>query len=460
MNRFIGDGKFYKSVMRIAIPIMIQNGITNFVALLDNIMIGAVGTDQMSGVSIANQLIFVFNLAIFGAISGAGIFSAQFYGQGDHKGVRNVFRFKLVISALLTLAGIVLFATCGTDLIKLYLHEGSATGNLEKTLEFGEQYLTIMLIGLAPFAIEQCYSGTLRETGETILPMKAGIVAVLVNLVLNYVLIYGKFGAPELGVQGAAIATVIARFAECSIIISWTHIHRAENIFIKGVYRKFVIPVNLVKNIIIKGTPLLVNEFMWAAGMAYLSKCYSERGLAVVAGLNISITISNLFNIIFIAIGSSVAIIVGHQLGARQFQKAKETAYRIIVMSVVLNVVLGIILFFIAPLFPLIYNTTDEVRDLATDFLRVTACVLPIQAAIHAIYFTIRSGGKTLVTFFFDSVFVWIVTIPTAYLLTKFTGIDIIAIYLICQLVDLIKITIGTIMLKKEIWISDIVSDL
>lgn len=460
MKRLIGNKKFYRSVMRIAIPIMIQNGITNFVALLDNIMIGAVGTDQMSGVSIANQLIFVFYLAIFGAISGAGIFSAQFYGQSDHNGVRNVFRFKLVIAAIITLVGIIIFYLYGSDMIQLYLHDGSTTGNLEKTLEFGKQYLFIMLIGLVPFAIEQCYSGTLRETGETVLPMKAGIVAVFVNLILNYILIYGKFGAPELGVQGAAIATVIARFAEITIIVSWTHIHSVKNIFIQGVYRGFRIPVNLIKSIIIKGSPLLLNEFLWAAGMAFLSKCYSERGLAIVAGLNISITIGNLFNIIFIAIGSSVAIIVGQQLGAHKFAQAKETAFKIIFMSILFNIVIGIMLFIMAPLFPKLYNTSDEVRNLATMFLRITACVLPLQAAMHATYFTIRSGGKTLITFLFDSVFVWVITIPTAFLLTNYSGLDIMPIFFICQIVDIVKITIGFIMLKKEIWISDIVSDL
>ncbi len=458
--KYFGDKRFYLTVIKITIPIMIQNGITNFVALLDNIMIGAVGTDQMSGVSIVNQLIFVFNLCIFGAISGAGIFSAQFYGQGNHTGVRNSFRFKLVICAVITVIGVSIFILAGRPLASLYLHEGGNTGDINATLGYAVSYMRIMLISFIPFAFEQCYSGTLRETGETVVPMKAGIVSVFVNLTLNYILIYGKFGAPELGVNGAAIATVIARFVECTIIVVWTHRHKQKNKFIKGAYRNFTIPAELSKNIIIKGTPLLLNECLWAAGMAVLTQCYSVRGLSVVAGLNIASTIGNLFNIMFIAVGSAVAIIVGQHLGAGHFEQAKDAAVKIIVMTFIGNIVIGIILFILAPLFPEIYNTTDEVRGLSADFIRVIACMMPIQAVLHATYFTIRSGGKTFITFLFDSTYVWIISIPLAYVLSHYTALFIVTVYLICQLADCIKLIIGLIMLKKGIWISNIVTQL
>ena len=460
MRKLIGDRKIYMMLLRIAFPIMIQNGITNFVALLDNIMIGAVGTDQMSGVSIINQLIFVFNLCIFGAISGAGIFSAQFYGQGNHEGVKHSFRFKLVISTVITLIGLVVFILFGGRLASFYMHEGGDTGNIEATMGYSMDYLKIMLIGLFPFAVEQCYSGTLRETNETVVPMKAGIVAVCINLILNYILIYGKLGAPELGVEGAAIATVIARIAECSIIIIWTHTHKERNKFIIGAYRHFTIPISLVKSIIVKGTPLLMNECLWAAGMAMLTQSYSVRGLSVVAALNIASTIGNLFNIMFIAIGSAVAIIVGQYLGAGKFDDAMDTAVKIIFATFIGNVIIGCVLFILASLFPMIYNTSDEVRNLATDFIRVIACMMPIQAVLHATYFTIRSGGKTFITFLFDSTYVWVVSIPLAFVLSRYTLLGIVVVYLICQMADLIKLAIGMIMLKKGIWLSNIVTEL
>lgn len=259
-KKFIGDKAFYKMVLAIAIPIMIQNGITNFVSLLDNIMIGRIGTEQMSGAAIVNQLLFVYNLCLFGGVSGAGIFTAQYAGQKDHEGVRQTFRYKLWLVIILTIITVLLLISSGEALIGMYLKgEGSAAA-LEATSRYGMQYLWIMLIGLPPFMISQVYSSTLRECGETVPPMKAGVTAVLVNLVFNYLLIYGKFGFPELGVRGAAIATVISRYVEVAIVIVWTHTHTDRMPFAKGLYSTLKVPASLTKKILIKGTPLLLNE--------------------------------------------------------------------------------------------------------------------------------------------------------------------------------------------------------
>ena len=194
MKKLIGTKDFYKSVMAIAFPIMIQNGISNFVNLLDNIMIGRVGTEQMSGVSIVNQLMFVFILCLFGTVSGAGILGAQYYGQKNMTGVRDVLRIKIIIASAAMLMAVAVFMFFDTNLISFYLHEGSKEGDLAATLYYGKEYLRIMLIGLPPFAIEMSYSSTLRESGETKVPMRASVMAVFINLVLNYILIFGKFG--------------------------------------------------------------------------------------------------------------------------------------------------------------------------------------------------------------------------------------------------------------------------
>jgi len=406
-KKLFGDKAFYKMVLAVAVPIMIQNGITNFVGLLDNIMVGRIGTEQMSGIAIVNQLLMVFNLAIFGAISGAGIFSAQFFGCQDHKGVRHTFRFKMYICAVILLLGILVLFFGGEKLILMYLHGEDNTQALEAALHYGKQYLGVMLIGLLPFALEQVYTSTLRECGETMVPMKAGITAVLVNLVLNYLLIFGKFGFPELGVVGAAIATVISRYVQAAMVIVWTHTHVQQMPFIVGAYKEFTIPSQLSSKILVKGTPLMINEIMWSAGMATLMQCYSVRGLDTVAALNISTTISNLFNVVFIALGSAISIIVGQLLGAGKMEEAKDTDTKLIAFSVFSCVGIGLVLILLAPLFPMLYNTTNNVKELATWFLRIAAGCMPIAAFMHASYFTLRSGGKTIVTFLFDSVFLW-----------------------------------------------------
>ena len=210
VKRWVGSRAFYRTLLAVMIPILIQNGITNFINLLDNVMVGQVGTEQMSGVSIVNQLIFVFNLCVFGAISGAGIFGAQFYGKGDHDGVRYTFRFKLIVALALYVLATLILLCFGEELIGFYLHEGSETGDLALTLESAKAYLSILLVGLLPFTVTQIYASTLREIGHTVPPMAAGIAGVLVNLTLNYVLIFGKLGAPAMGVSGAALGAGIA----------------------------------------------------------------------------------------------------------------------------------------------------------------------------------------------------------------------------------------------------------
>lgn len=446
-------------ILLIAVPIMVQNGITNFVSLLDNIMVGQVGTNQMSGVAIANQLIFVYNLCIFGGMSGAGIFGAQFFGQGNNDGLRYVFRFKLVIGFVLTAICGVIFAMYGEPLISLYLDEGNSAAANAETLMYAMQYLRIMLVGFLPFVVVQIYASTLREVSEAVLPMVAGVVAVFVNLVLNYILILGNFGAPALGVEGAAIATVTSRFVECFIVVWWTHRHKERNPYIVGVYKSLAIPDDLMVKIIKKGTPLLVNEALWSLGMATLLQCYSVRGLGVVAGMNISNTIVNLFNVTFMALGNSVAIVVGRLLGAGKMDEARDTDRKLIAFSVASCIVIAVIVIFLAPLFPELYNTESDVKEYARNFIIIAALFMPQHAFLHATYFTLRSGGKTVITFLFDSGFMWAVSIPFAFVISRYTVWPIEVIYALCQGIEIIKSIVGFILLKKGIWLNNIVSN-
>jgi putative MATE family efflux protein len=456
---FIGDRKFYNKVFMIVLPLILQNTISNFVNLLDNIMIGRVGTTQMSGVAIANQLIFVFSLTIFGGLSGAGIFGAQYFGAKDQEGLRNTVRFKLWISAITLGVATVIFLTCGDQLISLYLTgEGDATERVAM-LKYARSYLRIMLWGLLPFSLSQVYGGTLREVGETMLPMKASLAGVFTNLCYNYVLIYGKLGFPALGVDGAAIATVISRFVELAIIVVYTHKHSGRFQFIEGLYKTLRIPKSLTLNIIKKGIPLLVNELLWSLGMTTLMQIFSTRGLNVVAALNITSTITNLFNAVFISMGSAVAVMVGQSLGANDIPHAKQIAWRLIFFNFSICIVIGSVLIALAPVLPHIYKTTDEVRMLATRFMQANAFYMAINAVTHCTYFTIRSGGKTFATFLFDSAYTWIVFVPFTYVLTHFTSLNILVLYPICHLADLIKAVIGIIVVKSGHWAQNMVSD-
>lgn len=457
-NRYIGNKAFYRMALVIAVPIMIQNGISNFVSMLDNIMVGRVGTEQMTGVAIVNQLIFVFNLMIFGAVSGAGIFGAQFYGNGDYRGVRDTFRFKLISGALLTCVGIFVFLFWGDNLIRLYLQGEGSPEEIEASFGYAKQYLRIMLIGLVPFFVSQCYSATLRETGETVLPMKSGVIAVCVNVCFNALLIFGMLGFPKLGAAGAAIATVISRFVEAAIVMIVTHRHKKKYRFIEGAYRSFRVPGSLVAGILQKGVPLLLNETLWAGGMAVLTQCYSIRSYDVVSAVNIASTITNVFNVSFIAMGNAIGIIIGQMLGGGRSDEAVDANRKLTVFSVAICLLFGAGLAGVAPFFPKIYETSQGIRNMASSFILVSACCMPIGALANACYFTLRSGGKTFITILFDSCYVWVIVVPLAYCLSRFTGIPIVPLYLCCQLIEIGKCIIGLLMIKSGIWIQKIVT--
>ena len=457
LRKYIGDRAFYRHVIAVALPIIIQNGIANFVSLLDNIMVGQIGTVQMNGVSIVNQLIFVFNLCIFGATSGAGIFTAQFHGCGDHNGVRSTFRFKILIGLLLSALGVGIFLCFGQPLISLYLQGEGTVEDIAATLDHGRTYLLIMLWGLPAFAISNAYAGTLRESGQTVVPMAASTTAVFVNLGLNWVLIFGHFGIAPMGVRGAAIATVVSRYVELAIVAIWAHAHPGKLPFIRGALRSLYIPAPLLKQIIVKGMPLLLNEALWSTAMAIMNQCYSTRGLDVVAALNINSAIYNLSSVVYMAMGNAVGIIIGQMLGAGKSEQAvRDTDRKLIVTSVLSCLIFGLLMVAVSGLFPQIYNTTDQVRALATKLICISALFMPFYAFTHATYFTLRSGGQTWITFVYDSCFVWAVCVSLAYCLSRFSTLSILPLYAICHGADVIKCFLGGAMFKQGKWIRNL----
>lgn len=454
----LGDRAFYKHVLAVVLPIIVQNTLTNVVNLLDNVMVGQVGTLPMSGVAIVSQLIFVFNLAVWGSTSGAGIYGAQFFGRNDMDGVRHTLRFKLVVVLGIVVIAFGIFAAFGTRLINSYIAADTSPADAAETLGYAEDYLRIMAVGLVPFAISQCLAGTLRESGQTVLPMKASMAAIFVNLVFNTLLIFGLCGFPKLGVAGAAIATVLSRFVELGIILVSVRRNIESYPFFRGVLHGFSIPWVLVKSIMSKSLPLLANELMWGMGTAMLLQCYSVRGIQVVAALNICSTVSQIFNGAFLSLGNATAIVVGQELGANELVSARRTAWRMLVLSIVSCVFMGMLLAVCAPIVPLIYNTEEAIRALATELICVAAICMPLYGIANNAYFTIRSGGKTLITFLFDSCFSWVVSVPAAYCLSHFTVLPIVSIYFMVNALDFIKCVIGIALMKKGVWVKNIVS--
>ena len=466
-RKFIGDKAFYRSVLIILLPLVVQQGITSAVNLLDNLMVGSLGEESLSAVSVVNQILMVFNLTIFGGLSGVSIFGAQFAGKGDVDGMRQSFRAKLYFGVAAVIIGIALLWGFDESFIGIFLEGEADAARRALALSEALDYLHIMLFGLFPFMLVQVYAGSMREMGKTVATMVGSVIAILTNLVLNFLLIYpvremSVFGltftmwGAGWGVRGAAIATVIARFVEMLFVLIYAHLHQERYIFLKGAYRSGHVSVSLLKKIAVTGTPLMLNEVFWSLGMTFINQCYSTRGMTALAALNITSTAWNLFCIIMFAMGNAVSIMVGQCLGQGDTRGARETDNKLLFITVVSHIVLGGLLAAMANVIPNWFAVTDEAKHLAAQTLVIAGLSLPIHAFLHATYFTIRSGGKTFITFLFDSVYTWCVPAVLAFVLSRYTGASVVTMYFCIQFIDVAKLVIGLFMLRSDFWANDL----
>ncbi len=459
LEKYVGDRAFYRRVFQISVPMMVANAITSFVSLLDNIMISALGTEALAGVSIVNQFMFMFQIVIFGAVSAASIFTAQYQGSGDREGVTHTFRFKLYINTACALVALLIFLVLGDTLIQTFLHEGENTGNLELAMAYAHEYLMISLIGLVPFALSQVYASTMRETGNVLVPMYASITAVIANCVGNAILIFGLLGAPALGAAGAAIATVISRFVELAILTIYAHLHSESCYYANKGFQSFRIPMELVRSIMLKGVPIMLNEFFWSLAITMRSQSFSTRGLDTVAAQTIATTVFSVMNVVYMAVGNAIGIIVGNQLGGGKIEEAQDTARKMRAFGVAVGAGCGALTAVLSPVFPVLFSATDSVAHIARFMLIILGAVMAFQSYCHSAYFTMRTGGKVMVTVLFDAVWMWAVVVPLSMSLAHFTDMSIQWLYTLSMMTDVPKCILGMILLRYVKWANRIVVD-
>lgn len=457
LMKVVGDKVFYRHVFKIALPILIQSTLTYMVGFVDNIMVGQIGTEALSGVAIVNQLHFVYFTCLVGIVAGGSVFGTQFYGNRDYGSFRETFKLRLLCCMVLSVIAIVVFLMLGKELIALFIYSQNGQTSAAATLFYGEKYLRILLLGFIPFAGAQVYTSTVKDMGETFTPMAASIAAVILNTILNYLLIFGNFNFPELGVEGAAVATVISRYIEFFIIFIAVHAGKKKFKCLTGAFQKFNTNTNLAGQMIKKSIPFMANETFWSIGTVIMLQCYSFRGIHVIAGLNIATSIYNIFTVIYMAIGGSAAIIIGQLLGAGKMEEAKASSNKLFFAAIIGSVCSGILLFMIAPVLPNVYNTSAAVRSLATQFMSVLAICLPMSCFTHVAFYTIRAGGRSVMTFLYDSLNLWIINIPLAFFLTRYTDLPILPIYFICQAAEIVKLIAGTVLIKKGVWLNNII---
>ncbi|MDD3123596.1 MAG: MATE family efflux transporter [Candidatus Izemoplasmatales bacterium] len=447
MKRFIGDKAFYRNLFIVALPIVIQQLITSSVQLVDNVMVGQLGKLAIGSVSVVNQLYFVVILVTFGAMGGAGVLTAQYFGAKDHDKLKQTFRFKILIGLSVAFISFFLFTFFGKSLISLF------TTN-SQTIEFGLGYMNIIKWSMFPWAISISISNTFRETGITKPLLYISLVAIITNTILNYFLIFGSFGVPKLGVEGAGIATLISRFVEFGLM--FILLLKKGEIFRTKVKNVFHIDKSILLTIVIMAIPLTLNEALWSTGQTVFLQAYSTRGDDALAAMNIANAISQLVFVAFGGIGTGVAVLVGNTLGKNDLRLAKDNAEKLIFFALMFAVFTGILLFIFSFFVLDLYNVSEEIDKIAVFVIRTNAIFIPVYSFNVAMYFTLRAGGDTRSTLMMDAGYIWVVSVPIALILSRMTNLPVTMLFLIIQILDIPKMVFALSRYRKEHWMKNL----
>jgi putative MATE family efflux protein len=443
------DKEFYLPFIRIAIPIALQNLFISSLGIVDTLMVSQLGETSIAAVGLANQIFFLLNFALFGINSGAAIFTAQYWGARDVAGIRRV----LGVCLLLGLSACVLFTFVAlafpTQAVGFYSAD-------PQVVALGSQYLSIVGFSYLATTLTLCYITILRSTGVIRFPVAVGIATLCLNTGLNYLLIFGNFGFPRLGVQGAALATSIARVLECLAILGYTYLSRSpaaakprEMVGFAPSYLKMYFGVT---------APVVVNEILWSLGTSFYSAIYAHVGTEAVAAYNVAITIINLSAVLFTGISTACGVLVGNAIGAGQLERAYQHARRSLVMGGALAVVIGVFVFLTRDLTLSIYNLTPSGAQAARDVLGVL-CIVVVYRAFNPtiIVGILRSGGDTRFSAVLDVAAVWLVALPLAYAGAFVLELPI-ALVVACAMAEgLFKMVIGLFRVRSKKWINNLV---
>lgn len=450
LSTFIGDKAFYRRLIAVSLPLILQQLVTASIQIVDNVMVGRLGETAIGAVSVVNQLFFVVIITTFGVISGSTIYMAQYYGAKNQSKLNQTYRITLYASLLVAFIAFIIFSVADTFLIQIF------TTN-PVTIGLAEDYISIIRWGLFGFAISIAISSSLRVVGITKPLLWISVFTIVLNTVLNALLIFGLFGLPELGVIGAAIATAIARFVEAALSL-W-YMWRRQNIFKWDWTRIFAVEFSLIKAILIIGFPLLLNEIFWSLGQTTFLYAYSTRGDGALAAMNITNSISQITFVLFQALGTASAVFVGNKLGENELVEAQDNAKRLVFAAGVVAVAIGVVLFVLSGLFTDFYSIAELTKSWAIFNIRVNALFVPLYTMNVTLFFIIRSGGDTKSTLLMDSGFMWLVSVPTALFLAFFTALPITWMFLIVQGTEFFKVLFSISRYNKKRWVRNLATE-
>ncbi len=452
-KKLFGSRKFYGRALALAVPIMLQQLIQSLVSLIDNFMVSGLGDIPMSGVNVAGQVLFVFMVYINAICMSGGIFMTQFFGAGDADGMKQAFRFKLVMGFAAFIPFLLVCLVFPREVLSLML-----IGNTEAEpiLDEAVKYINIMFFMGIPMTFSMCIASSLRDMGEVKIPLAVTVAATITNTLFNWLLIYGNLGFPALGVQGAALATVIARILEFIIFIV-IYIKKKPDFAVK-LTKLIRIDGKLFVSILKKGSLVLFCEMVWIMSETITTAIYNGRGGAdVVSGMSSSFAIANLFFVAFGGIYSATGVILGRTLGAGDLEQARREKTWLLSGSAVFGVIMMLFGFLTTLLIPVVFGRLSESAiAICRDMVILMSFFMPVWVYLNAQQAVARAGGDTAMGAYTDSAITIVIMLPMLFIIGLLTDTSPVMLYLYVKLLDVAKIIVFHIWLKKERWLKNL----
>ena len=452
-KHLFGSGKFYIKALAIAVPIMFQQLIQSLVSLIDNFMVSGLGDISMSGVNVSGQILFVFMVYLNAICMAGGIFMTQFFGAGDAEGMKQTFRFKLIMGLAAFIPYTLVCLIFPREVLSLLL-----IGNTEAEpiLDEGVKYIQIMFFMGIPMTFSVCVASSLRDMGRVKTPLVVTVIATFTNTLFNWLLIYGNLGFPALGVRGAALATVIARTLEFIVFVG-IYIKEKPDFAVK-LTQIFKVNGKLFREILKKGSLVLFCEMVWSLSETVTTAIYNGRGGAdVVSGMASGFAIANLFFVAFGGIYSATGVILGKTLGEGELEKARNEKTWLLSGSAVFGVFMMLFGFLTKFIIPLVFGRlSDNAIQICSDMVIMMSFFMPVWVYINAQQAVARAGGDTAMGAYADSAITILIMLPMLFLLGFFTDIGPVMMYFFVKLLDIAKVILFHFWLKKERWLKNL----
>ena len=445
---FYRDREYFNNMFKIAMPIIVQQLAFAGLNMLGVVFVGQKGETSVAAVGLAGQLAFLLNLVHFGIISGAAMFTAQFWGKQDIPNLRRVLGLCLLLAVSASLIFFMLSQLLPEKILRIYSED-------EAVIALGTNYIRIFSWTFLFFAITFSYALVMRSTGNVKTPTYVGVGALLISTFLSYALIFGKFGLPELGIQGAAVAAVIARAIECITLLVVTYLGKSP--VAASLRELFDFDMAFVSRVIRPMFPVIVNELFWSLGITAYNVIYGRMGTESIATINIVGSIEQVAFVIFIGIASATSVLVGNRIGAGKEDEAFVYAGRSLGLGIAGGFVIGILVQLLKTPILSLYNVSPEVIQNASYVINVVSVFLWIRVNNMTIVVGIlRAGGDTKFSMFLDGFIIWIVGVPLAALGAFVFHLPVYFVYLCAMSEEFTKWILGLYRYRSRKWINNL----